>query len=196
MLEFEEKAGFIQNILFRLLQNSTQGLSEYELIQAIKEDIFDEDVTDLFRDTHKLFTVHFIIFHNLYRLKQELSETRTGHLLISPLNICIKPYIENESKQLADPDPLRDYYLDVSNLHDTTQQDVDELLQSFWLYFLATGDKQSAMDILEIDEPFDRQSLTQQYRKMVMRHHPDRGGNTTKLQEINNALQVLKRCLR
>jgi hypothetical protein len=196
MLDLEQKAGVIQNILLRLLRNNVQGLSEYELIQAIKEDIFVEDVADLFRDTHKLFTVHFIIFHNLYRLRQELSETRTGHLQISPLNICIIPYTENDGRQLADPDPLCDYYLDVANLHDTTQQDVDDLLKSFWQYFMNSGDKQSAMDILEIDEPFDNHSLTQQYRKMVMRHHPDRGGDKTKLQEINNALQVLKRCLR
>ncbi len=195
MLDLNEKAGIIQNVILHLLHKHELGLSEYQLIQAIKADIFDEDVHDLFQDSHKLFTVHFIIFNCLYRLKQELAQSKTGHLQISPLHIRILPYSEGDDKQLDEPDPLCDYYLDLSNLHNTTQQDVDELLNSFWSYFLATGDKQSAMDILEIDEPFDKHSLSQQYRKMVMKHHPDRGGDTAKLQEINNALQILRRCL-
>ncbi len=196
MLDLDDKADIIQSVLLRLLRDHEEGLSEYQLIQAIKEDIFAEAADDLFRDTHKLFTVHFIIFHSLYRLRQELVQSGSGNLQISPLKIKILPCTENDGKQLDDPDPLCDYYLDVSNLHTTTQQDVDDLMNNFWQYFLVSGDKQTAMDILEINEPFDRDSLTQQYRKMVMKHHPDRGGDTLKLQEINNALQVLKRCLR
>ncbi len=195
MLDLEKQTGIIQNILLELLSSHDDGMSEYDVIQSIKEMILGDDVDDLFRDTHKLFTIHFIIFHNLYLLRQELWETKTGHLVISPLKICILPYTDSDDTQLDEPDPLCEYYLDASNLDNTTQEDVDDMFTHFWSSFLVIGDKESAMEILEIEGTFDSDSLTKQYRKMVMRHHPDRGGDTSRLQEINKALQVLKRCL-
>jgi len=195
MLDFKRDAGIIQDILFRILQQNECGLSEYDLIQTVKEEIFGENAEDLFRDTHKLFTVHFILFHGLYLLRQELWESGLGHLEISPLNICIVPIKSGHSLLPGMPDKLSQYYLDATNLENTTQKDVDDLLAGFWQYLLAGDDKVSAMNVLEIAEPFDDHSLTRQYRKMVMKHHPDRGGNTGKLQKINQALKVLKRCL-
>lgn len=195
MLDLNEKAGIIQDILLRILEQHEHGLSEYDLIQIVKEEIFKEDANDIFRDTHKLFTVHFILFHGLYRLRQDLWESDLGYLEISPLNICLKPVITGKRQYLGKPDNLSQYYLDATNLEKTTQKDVDDLLNGFWQYLLAGDDKVTAMNVLEIMEPYDAQSLTQQYRKMVMKHHPDRGGDTGKLQEINKALKVLKRCL-
>ncbi len=195
MLDLKQNAGIIQDILLRILKQNEQGLSEYDLIHTVKEEIFQGDANDLFRDTHKLFTVHFILFHGLYCLRTALWESGHGHLEISPLNICIKPIETCQGQYLGKPDSLSEYYLDASNLEKTSQKDVDDLLNGFWQYLLAGEDKLSAMNILEMEEPFDVESLTQQYRKMVMKHHPDRGGDTGKLQEINEALKVLKRCL-
>ena len=74
-------------------------------------------------------------------------------------------------------------------------EDVDDLLQKFWHYLHAGSNKQAAMQVLEIDGVFNAEDLTRQYRKMVMKHHPDRGGDKVKLQQINEAMETLKHCL-
>ena len=195
MSDLTEKAAVIQDILYEILQDNEEGFSEYELIHMIKEDVFDEKTNALFNDTQQLFTVHFLIFHALYRLREQLWTSRMGHIEISPLNICIKPYPESGDQGMGPVDKLGEYYLNLSNLKTTSRQDLDDLLDNFWQYFLRPEKKLSAMEILEIKEPFDNQQLKQQYKKMVMLHHPDRGGDKTRLQEINHAFEILKQCL-
>lgn len=195
MPDLSEKATVIQTILYEILQVNEAGFSEYELINLIKEDIFSETSRTLFQDRQQLFTVHFLIFHALYQLREQLWVQRSGHVEISPLNICIKPWSESDMKGMGTIDKLGEYYLNLSNLESTSAQDLDDLLDKFWQYYLRPEKKLSAMEILEIEEPFDKQQLKHQYKKMVMLHHPDRGGDKSRLQAINQAFEILKQCL-
>jgi curved DNA-binding protein CbpA len=47
------------------------------------------------------------------------------------------------------------------------------------------------MATLELTEPFDAASVRTQYRRLAMRHHPDRGGDAERLQAINRAFRIL-----
>lgn len=195
MFDIDEKAEFLQPVLLQILEEYPQGISEYELIQKLRADVFSDFDDHVFRDSHQLFILHFILFHALYRLRKTLWEQNTAMLSISPLKIQLSALLASQSCSIAEHDCLSDYYLDSSNLDKTTRQDVDDLLQKFWHYLQAGDNKQAAMRVLEIDGDFNAEDLTRQYRKMVMKHHPDRGGDKARLQQINKAMETLKHCL-
>jgi hypothetical protein len=195
MFDIDEKAEFLQPVLLQILKENPQGMSEYELIQTLRATVFHDFEENVFKDSHQLFIVHFILFHALYRLRASLWESHEGIIQISPLKIQITPILDTHGSSLAEHDSLSQYYLDGSNLDKTTRKDVDDLLQKFWHYLHAGSNKQAAMQVLEIDGVFNAEDLTRQYRKMVMKHHPDRGGDKVKLQQINEAMETLKHCL-
>ena len=111
---------------------------------------------------------------------------------------------------VAENDPLRDYYLDMSNLRDTDEQEVERLLASFWSRMRGdhlgkrneTWDpeqKRAALELFELDQEASSLSLhtiKRRYRQLVSIHHPDRGGSTTRLQSINLAMEILQRYYR
>jgi len=196
MNNIKENIDVIKNTLLTALRLASDGISEYDLIQSIKADIFPDECNEsLFKDTARLFAVHFIVYHGLYSLREDLWINRAGNLKISALNIRIHPYVESAGNDLANPDRLASYYLDLSNLTDTSQEDVDKLLDYFWQHFIRSDEKMNALSVLELNEPFDKNTLTKHYRRMAMKFHPDRGGDNIRIQEINSAFQVLKRCL-
>lgn len=178
------------------LQETPKGLSEFELIHAMRE----EGVLPIERDALSnhlgLFRVHFMVFHCLYRLRDQLLSDQAGWLEIDALKIRILPYF-SEREGLQKQDPLREYYLDLSQLTDTTESDVDDLLNSFWKQFsdgpaiLATGDREQALETLGLEDPVDKVTIKKRFRILAMEHHPDRGGCEDRLKEINHAMRVL-----
>jgi len=111
-------------------------------------------------------------------------------LEINPLKICWSDYQAGENAVGA-ADPLREYYLDLSNLQRTSERDVDELLASFWVRFQREDQREDALAILGLSDPVDDTTIKQTYRQLAMQHHPDRGGETERLQAINAAVKVL-----
>lgn len=173
------------------LETHPLGISEYELIQWLKNsghEIF-QNVT--FWDRLSLFQTHFILFHTLYQLKQRCWESNQTTLDINPLNIVLLPAKIGAGSELAEHDPLMDFYLDIDNLKNTSENDVAELLTNFW-NMLSNKDKRSAaLRELELTDPVDYTNIKLQHRRLVMQHHPDRGGNKEKLQTINAAMDFL-----
>lgn len=49
-----------------------------------------------------------------------------------------------------------------------------------------------ALEMLELSESFTLDSAKSAYKKMVVKHHPDRGGDTETLQKINAAFEYIK----
>ena len=45
---------------------------------------------------------------------------------------------------------------------------------------------------LELKPPVSAQQIRQQYRRLAMQHHPDRGGDSVKFRQISAAFQRLK----
>ncbi len=161
--------------------------SEYDLLQALKSQGFFSFMQSVPASSHALFCAHFLLFHALYQLREVYWQQGRYHLDISPLSIRLLPY-QSADNQLNKPDPLREYYLDLEQLRNTSADDVDELLNSFWSDFLRNDQRSEALTVLELNDPVDDEEIRRHYKKLVMKHHPDRGGDSQFLQSINEAM--------
>ena len=178
-------------ILLEILQLHPEGLREYDLLQHLRNDArIDLDDSRL-DDSHDLFRTHFLLFHHLYRLRDQLQADGRSDMEIHTLSIRLHAAVENRAQALAQPDPLRTYYLDLTNLEGTTRDDVDQLLATFWSRFGRYDRRHEALAILEMPDDADIDSIRKQYRRLAMRHHPDRGGDSGRLQAINAAMAIL-----
>lgn len=173
----------------RELEKQPDGISEYDLIQSLKlHDYFDFlSVPAL---PHELFHAHFFLFHALYLLRDNLLNKKLYLLEIHTLKIKLISYQQGENN-LQQEDKLRAYYLDFSNLENTTEDDVYDMLASFWNNFDRYNGREAALAELGLKDPVDNKIIKKEYRRLAMQHHPDRGGDTDKLQKINDALALL-----
>ena len=71
-----------------------------------------------------------------------------------------------------------------------------QLLQSFWTRLHAGTERQAALELFGLGDAADYPAIRRRYRQLVSRHHPDRGGSTTRLQSINTAMEILERYYR
>ncbi len=173
------------------------GLSELELIRALQSDRWQLIEPVSFNDPTALYPVHFLLFHSLYRLQTELAQTGEA-LMISPLRLCIFDTGSGSTQPLpAEEDPLRRYYLDLSRYflsgHDI-QCMMERFLAGVALASSSPEEVQEAAQVLGFEAPpADFRPVKQQFRRRVMQAHPDRGGRTEDIQELNRAFSVLKR---
>jgi hypothetical protein len=167
-----------------------------------KNEPYSKTVT--FFDNLDLFQKHFLLFHALYKLNEQLQVAQEGMLIIEALNIQFLPAPKNQKNITNDPDrnlnlelapndPLRDYYLNINNLHDTSSEDVDNLLDSFWLNLEDNSEKIKALALLDLQEPCDLVIIKKRYRQLLAKCHPDKGGSVEKTQALNDAMSILKR---
>jgi len=173
-----------------LLHQHPAGLSEHQLLRLLCDAGHLPFLGASPWEPHALFCAHFLLFHALYRLRDRAWKAQQAHLEIRPLNIRWQPYHGGQGG-LARPDALREYYLDLSNLEQTSARDVDELLAAFWARFQRQDQRAEALMELGLSDPVDDATIKRTYRQLVMRHHPDRGGETERLQVINAALRAL-----
>lgn len=178
--------------LRQILQARPEGISEYELIKALRAaSVRFAEETDL-QDTHALFRLHFLLFHYLYRLRDKWLQQKTGCLQINALKIVLLPYSSRQSSEMSLDDEIRRYYLDLSNFDNTSADEVNDMLDNFWKKLLAAEDRVQALDVLELEATADYEQIRERYRVLVMQYHPDRGGDLERLQAINQAMGVLK----
>ncbi|MBX9756476.1 MAG: molecular chaperone DnaJ, partial [Pseudomonadaceae bacterium] len=77
--------------LLALLQAASDGCSEYQLIQQLRQQQSTQ-LDNLASDPQlALFQTHFLIFNALYLLRERLWQTRSAHLQISPLCCQLLP---------------------------------------------------------------------------------------------------------
>ena len=180
--------------------------SLYELIKWLQQPeqaIFNEDAL---KDSLLLFRCNFFIMHALYQLRNQWRSEEAGELLISALHIQFLPgsshqrqqdqpsATSSDSLELDNADPLQAYYLDLTNLS-TSREEVELLMEQFWKK-MARPDYSSHQDedlaTLELKPPVSAREIRQQYRRLAMKHHPDRGGDSLKFRQISAAFQRLK----
>lgn len=166
------------------------GISEYELMQKLRLDKTAGFVISDFGDNLSLFQSHFLLFHNLYHLQIQLWSKQQGNLEISPVKIRLLDYREGMSR-LQQHDELQSYYLDADNLKHTTAEDIESMLDNFWRHYLSPAGRQAALRDLGLKDPVDDKTIKKSYRKLAMQHHPDRGGDTQRLQALNEAIRAL-----
>lgn len=169
---------------------------EYDIIQYLQQkgrlskDCMVNDIA--------LFRCHFLIFNALYRLQLLAAIEGRYQLTISSIEITTQKRCptnnDSQTHEITQHDPLCLFYLDTANLINTTEADVITLLNTFWKTYFNDNQKQSALDKLGLSEPVDFKTIKQQYRRLAMQHHPDRGGNADTLIEIHQAMQCLQHC--
>ncbi|MEX2367638.1 MAG: DNA-J related domain-containing protein [Pseudohongiellaceae bacterium] len=187
--EYRLPGAFIRDLEFLLVQYP-QGISEYDLLQALREQGYFSFMSERPVPPMALFQSHFLLFHALYRLQKEYLQKQSSLLEVSPLNIQLRDYQPGEAG-LSLTDPVRDYYLDLSNLDNMTEAGVDDLIQAFWQDFERRDDRATALAELGLSDPVDEVTIRQAYRRLAMLHHPDRGGAARRLQIINAAYALL-----
>lgn len=179
--------------LLQLLREAHEGISEFQLIQQLKARHSTHVPNLPLTDKLVLFRTHFLVFNALYRLRDQLWAEGAAHLEIGPLQIRLSPFM-NGAQALAERDALRAYYLDEKHLKETTEHDVEKLLESFWTRMQGNEEKAAALALFELEDgPVDYARIKLRYRQLVSLHHPDRGGSTTRLQSINKAMEILER---
>lgn len=176
------------------LEDFPEGISEYDLIQCLKVQGYFEFLSSP-ATPHELFQAHFILFHTLYSLRNEFRKNNHYLLKIETLKISLIPdsQLDNELGGLAlqEDDKLMSYYLDLNNLKATTEDDVYDLLASFWNRFNRLDNRDAALQELGLTDPVDDITIKETYRRLVMQNHPDRGGDKRKLQKINESIKCL-----
>ena len=171
------------------LENQPGGISEYDLMQQLKEQGYFEFLSSPAMP-HELFRAHFILFHTLYLLRDSFLEQNSYNLEINTFAIRLLSYQHGE-QHIQHADPLRSYYLDLNNLEETSEDDVYDMLASFWSQLNKIDNRESALAELGLQDPVDDKMIKQAYRRLAMEHHPDRGGDNEKLQKINDSIRLL-----
>lgn len=178
------------------LRRAAGGISELALIKALQRPPWELIGQVSYHDPEKLYPVHFLLFHTLYRLRDQLIEFGES-LHISPLGIRLTLEKVVGGRGLPDePDQLRAFYLDLSQYR-MPEDAIQQMMNDFW-----SGRPMSRPDSDEIlaaaqelgfDEvPRDFPEVKHRFRRAVMQAHPDRGGDTQGIQVLNEAFSVLK----
>lgn len=185
----------LESALLALLKSAPAGIDEFSLIKELAarfpDSLFAE--RDALRDSLKLFQLHFLLFHVLYKLADRLA-VEGVNLRINAMNIVMEP-LAGVEPGLRLNDPLRTYYLDWEQWASTHAEDVERLLGAFWTGRGGVGDAEvaQALALFELDKATDAGQIKARYRALMSRHHPDRGGDTALVQRINQAFVILKR---
>lgn len=153
-----------------------------------------------------LFRCHFLVFNALYRLQLLARIKGSYQLEISSLLIELSkpdaastqesPDTKSEANfELRGHDKLALFYLDLSQLNQTKEEDVNVLLNQFWQQYLHSDEKDKALAVLGLEEhaeTIDFTAIKKQYRRLAMKHHPDRGGKAEDLISIQQAMTCLE----
>lgn len=187
---FDEVLDYLKARL-RLILSEAGEKNEYELLKILQQDTrLGPLLSTSAGDSLALYRAHFLLFHALYQLADELAQSKQALLGISPLIIRWCDYRPGQ-QGLAQPDAVRAYYLDWRNYGQIDAEEVDELIASFWIDMHRLDNREEALLVLGLSDPVDDATIRKAYQRLVMQHHPDRGGDDGKIQAINAAIKLL-----
>lgn len=182
------------------LREASVGLSELELIRQLQAPPWQIVGPVDYANPAALYPVHFLLFHVLYRLRDELAE-RGETITISPLSISLTEFNVVAGTGLPDRgDPLRTFYLDL-NQYEMSEGDILRMVDDFWAGRVkqrpALESAEDAASVLGFDVlPADFSVVKHRFRRAVMQTHPDRGGDTEQVQQLNEAFATLRHYFR
>ncbi|MBF0124296.1 MAG: DnaJ domain-containing protein [Magnetococcales bacterium] len=188
--------------IYALLRDHPDGLREYQLYRLLRaEQIapwYTESQEYPLQDPLTLFRLHFLLFHLLYQLRDRLLAAGQGDLSIHCLAIVLYPTASPPmvigdigDHTPATHDPLRAYYLDLNQLHQTDAAAVRAMLDGFWRRYLGQEQQQQALQTLGLTAPAGREQIKQRYHHLARRHHPDCGGDAEQFRRIHEAAEQL-----
>ena len=189
--------------LLRLLQqnqaSSDPGLSAYQLLQQLAGHNVFAPLDELEHQPQlQLFRKNFLLMNGLYQLQQNLWREEKLYLSVSALKVTLEtlpeavPAQANQQQQMDQAEPLRDYYLDWNNFHDTDETEVLKLLADFWTRFHNPELENQARAVLGVEADASWQQVQRRYRELAAKHHPDKGGDKRRFMEIRQAYEDLK----
>lgn len=171
--------------------------NEHQIIKHLQ----DKEVTpfDNFLLDHPkdLFSAHFLCMHALYHLKNQYQHSQKFKLIIQSVRIqrirLNDPIPVNEELKTAleTADPLESYYLNSKHYFETQEDEINDMLKSFWQKYIAQDNKKEALDILNLPTHADAKMIKTQYRRLAQKYHPDKGGCAKVFAKIRQAKTVL-----
>lgn len=182
------------------LREARDGLSELQLIRQLQAPPWQILGPVDYANPAALYPVHFLLFHVLYRLRDELAE-RGETVTISALTISLTESDVVAGTGLPDSsDPLREFYLDLDQ-YEMSEDDITRMVDDFWAGRVrqrpARASATEAAGVLGFESlPADFLQVKYRFRRAVMLAHPDRGGDTEQVQQLNEAFAILRQYFR
>ena len=216
--QYENSVSLLIDSLSVMQPTFREGISEFALIQVLKQPPYKVFDSHALSDPLVLFKTHFVLFHALYTLQGKWRQQAVGELDIHTTNIILRPCIPSSSRswahtpsatcEITSPDPLARYYLDWQNFETTQKADVNALLDDFWSRMsvnqqppLSEKQRHHAYHVLGIVELADNEggshkhlapeTLKRYYRKALAKAHPDKGGSVERAQAVIQAYRWL-----
>ncbi|TNF37431.1 MAG: hypothetical protein EP315_02655, partial [Gammaproteobacteria bacterium] len=131
--------------LLHLLRTQPGPISEYDLMQLLEQSGVQFPIEAETRDL-ELFRKHFFLKNALYQLQAELIDEGM-YVRIGMLDISLEPVSNGRDRQELSEQgeaKVRNYYLDWNNYSTTGDQEVKQLLQSFWERYFALDQHEQA----------------------------------------------------
>ncbi|BDX06239.1 DNA-J related domain-containing protein [Planctobacterium marinum] len=173
---------------------------EFELLQALQEPPWEIFAKNALTSELQLFQTHFTLFHCLYQLQDIWLSDGEGYLKISALHIQL---MSEDSVNLIDDgeQKIKAYYNDWRHFSETTERDVEELLDRFWSAFgnlaywaiPAQEDVKQALAFFTLPDNAPWAQIKRCYLKFQLHNHPDRGGDAQLSKAAAKHFDVLKR---
>ncbi len=193
--------------ILRLLRSNESGLSEYQLISLLEEtngpivESIDSagganscDMESAEHQQMALFRQHFCVMNALYQLQNNLLDQGL-YLSISPLCIEIQS-LSDQSEETCitsgSEGKLREYYLDWRHFIDTTESELEAMLDKFWSRFHAMDTRIEALSVFGLNQNATWSEIQRRYRSLAAKHHPDKGGDQKQFITITEAYEVLR----
>ncbi|MEQ6885151.1 DNA-J related domain-containing protein [Salicola sp. Rm-C-2C1-2] len=190
----EDLVGRIMDAAEALLRTHPEGMSELAMLRTLQDDPWRLLASIDFSSPTALYPVHFLLFHSLYRQRERLVAESGETIDISALNIRIRPTPDRGLQEAGQHDALHAFYRDIAN-HDLGETTINRMLDDFWQGITRPADEdlRLACDTLAIDRPPpDLNTARNAFRRLAMRHHPDRGGSNEQLQALNRAMATVR----
>ena len=164
------------NELEKILKQLPLGIKEYDLMQEISKLDLVTPLSLKAESTLDLYHKHFFLFHSLYVLRDILFQKHSIDIEISALSIRLITSIGG-AQQLGKEDNLRDYYLNLNQLLESSEESVNSLRNDFWERYLWNEERNDALAVLGLKDPVSEDEIVATYRQLAMQNHPDRGGD-------------------
>lgn len=182
--------------ILHILKKHPEGIGEFEILQALKTQL--PELKKIAKNANLLlFRQHFLIMNALYQLQFSLRQEGRLSLTISPMHIQLfssklTPLATRQDIGSHGEAKLAAYYLDWKEYEKTDEEDVSQLLASFYTRIYLNDDRDAALETLQIfHKSPSKEEIKRQYRKLAHQAHPDHGGNTETFISLRQAYECL-----
>ena len=193
----EPVLNLLQNQLLNLVCESPpdaeQAIEEQYLLKRLGLKLHCDTVRS---EDMARFQQHFVLYHLLYRIQQQMLELSQGYLQVGLAKVQLLPLAQAPVANAEDQ--RRQYYLNWQNFYLMTEQLLDQQLNAFWQHFsqgkntITAISRADAVAQLQLPDDFTLQQLKKAYRTKALQLHPDRGGEQQQFILLQQAYQQLQ----